>query len=231
MALVLDRFPHAAALETALAGEILSKLREGLAWRGRASMVVSGGRTPRGLFARLAATPLAWERVTITLADERWVPIEHPDSNERMVREQLLRGEAAAAGFIPLFNGAPDPWAGLQTAQAALAQLQRPFDIVVLGLGADGHTASLFPTADRLDAPATTALPDCIGVRPAGAAHDRLSLTPAALLDTRQLALHFTGSDKWSVLCEALKPGATDTLPIRFALQQHQVPCHVYWTA
>lgn len=231
MALVLNRYPDTDTLEAALSAAIIAHLSNGIEQRGTASMVLSGGRTPRGLFARLAATPLAWERVSITLADDRWVPAEHPDSNELTVRKVLLQGEAAAARFIPLFNGAPDPWAGLNKAHAALAHLARPFDVVLLGMGEDGHTASLFPIADRLPAPSQANMPDCIGVRPAKAPHDRLSLTPEALLNTRFLAVHFTGGSKWSVLCDALKPGPVETLPIRCVTQQNKVPCHVFWTS
>lgn len=230
MALDLNRYPDAAALDAALAAQVIEKLRAGIERRGSASLVLSGGRTPRGLFARLAATDLAWDRVRITLADERWVPPDHADSNERTVRSVLLQDKAAAARFIPLYNGAADPWAGLDAACTAVAELPRPFDVVLLGMGEDGHTASLFPAADTLPSPSTAASGDCIGVRPAQAPHDRLSLTPAALLDSRWLALHFTGSAKWSVLCEALKPGPVDTFPVRAIIQQDQVPCHVYWT-
>jgi len=230
MALELHRHADAAALDAALAETVAARLREGVCRRGRASMVLSGGRTPRGLFARLAATRLPWDRIRITLADDRWVPADHPDSNERTVRSVLLQHEAAAACFVPLYNGAPDPWSGLDAAQTALAQLPRPFDVVLLGMGEDGHTASLFPAADTLPAPSAAVTPVCIGVRPAGAPHDRLSLTPAALLDTRWLALHFTGAAKWSVLCEALEPGSVETFPVRSVIQQDQVPCRVYWT-
>lgn len=230
MALVLNRYRDADTLEAALADAVVASLREGIERRASASMVVSGGRTPRGLFARLAATPLDWARVNITLADDRWVPADHPDSNELTVRKVLLQGEAAAANFVPLFNGAPDPWAGLNPAHDALARLPRPFDVVLLGMGEDGHTASLFPMVDRLPAPSRASMPDCVGVRPAKAPHDRISLTPEALLDTRLLALHFTGGSKWSVLCEALKPGPVETLPIRCVTQQNEVSCHVFWT-
>ncbi|MDO9598212.1 MAG: 6-phosphogluconolactonase [Azoarcus sp.] len=230
MALELKRYADPSALDDALAGMVVEKLREGIARRGSASLVLSGGRTPRGLFARLAATDLAWDRVCITLADDRWVPPDHADSNERTVRSVLLQDKAAAARFIPLYNGAADPWAGLDAARAALAELPRPFDVVVLGMGEDGHTASLFPAADTLPPPSSATCADCIGIRPAKAPHDRLSLTPAALLDSRLIALHFTGAGKWSVLCEALKPGAVETFPVRTIIQQDQVPCHVFWT-
>jgi 6-phosphogluconolactonase len=230
MSLAIHRFPDAAGLDAALAATVAERLREGIYRRGYASMVISGGRTPRGLFARLSATCLPWDRVGITLADDRWVPADHADSNERTVRTALLGDRAAAARFVPLYNGAADPWSGLAECAEALASLPRPFDVVLLGMGEDGHTASLFPDADRHPNPSPAATPDCIGVRPATAPHDRLSLTPAALLDTRLLALHFTGARKWSVMCDALQPGPVGVRPIRIALQQDQVPCHVYWT-
>ena len=227
----LQRFADTAALDAALAEAIVQSLREGIYQRGRASLVLSGGRTPRGLFARLAAAPLAWDGVTITLADDRWVPEDHPDSNARSVREALLRGNAAQARFVPLYRDTAAPWSALADSSAALATLPRPFDAVVLGMGEDGHTASLFPAADTAPAPSDAATPDLIGVRPLRAPHDRISLTPKALLDTRLLALHFTGAGKWSVLCEALKPGPVGQYPIRNVLQQEEVPCRVYWTA
>lgn len=227
----LQCFPAPAALDAALAEAIVQSLREGIYQRGAASLVVSGGRTPRGLFARLAAAPLAWDRVTITLADERWVPEDHPDSNGRSVREALLRDNAAQARFVPLYRDTAEPWSALAASAAALAALPRPFDAVVLGMGEDGHTASLFPATDTAPAPSDAATADLIGVRPTRAPHDRISLTPPALLDTRLLALHFTGAAKWSVLCEALKPGPLEQYPVRNVLQQEEVPCRVFWTA
>ncbi len=230
MAVEIHRHVDTDALDAALAEMVLEKLREGIYRRGQASLVISGGRTPRGLFARLAATRFPWDRVTITLADDRWVPLDHADSNESTVRSTLLQDNAAEARFVPLYNGAADPWEGLEACAAALAQIPRPFDVVLLGMGEDGHTASLFPAADTLPPPQHTSTPDCIAIRPAKAPHDRLSLTPAALLDTHMLALHFTGASKWSVLCEALKPGPVELYPVRTVLQQNEVPCRVYWS-
>lgn len=230
MTIELHRHVDGAALDAALAELVLERLRDGIYRRGRASIAVSGGRTPAGLFRRLAASTFPWDCVTVTLADERWVPPSHADSNERMVRDVLLRGAVAAARFVPLYNGAADPAAGLAACAAALAQIPRPFDIVLLGMGEDGHTASLFPQADVAPADGTSATADCIALRPTRAPHARLSLSPAALLDTQLVALHVTGAAKWSVLCDALKPGPVHALPVRHVLHQDQVPCRVYWT-
>lgn len=229
--IALQRFPDTAALDAALAAAIVQALCDGIRRRGAASLVLSGGRTPRGLFARLANTPLDWDRVWITLADDRWVPEDHADSNARTVREGLLQAHAAKARFVPLVRAEADPWSALAASAESLASLPRPFDAVVLGMGDDGHTASLFPAADTLPPPSPAATPELIGVRPARAPHARITLTPAALLDTRALALHITGAAKWSVLCEALKPGPVAAYPVRHVIHQNEVPCRVYWTA
>lgn len=229
MGVELLRFTDAPSLEASLAETVIEALRDGIYRRGRASMVVSGGRTPRALFERLAATGFAWDRVAITLADERWVPPEHPDSNERTVREVLLRSHAAQARFVPLYNGAADPWSGLSKCSEAIAALPRPFDVVLLGMGADGHTASYFPAQDQLPPPSPALGTHCLGVRPTQAPHDRISLTMPTLLDARLLALHLSGAEKWSVLCDALAAGPAEAMPVRHVLHQDRVPCRVYW--
>jgi len=229
MSVELLRFADAPSLEASLAEAVLEALREGIYRRGHASLVVSGGSTPRALFERLATSAFAWDRVSITLADERWVAPEHPDSNEGMLRQVLLRDRAAQARFVPLFNGAADPWAGLPERSEAIAALPRPFDAVLLGMGADGHTASYFPEQDQLPPPSDASSAHCIGVRPNRAPHDRISLTMPTLLDTRLLALHLTGTRKWSVLCDALAAGPAESMPVRHVLHQQRVSCRVFW--
>lgn len=230
MTLHLHRFADVHALDAALAETVATRVRHAVASRGRASLVVSGGTTPVGLYTRLSTTPLPWDRVCVTLADERWVSAEHRDSNARLVRTTLLRDNAAAARFVPLHNDADDPWTGAPATAAALADIPRPFDLVILGMGADGHTASLFPTDDESFATLASDPAPCVAVRPPSAAHDRISLAPATLLDSAALILHLSGAEKWARLCDALKPGPVHHLPVRLALHQDQVPCHVYWT-
>ena len=141
-----------------LADITAARLRAAVSARGAASLVVSGGRTPAPMFRALRACELPWERVTVTLADERWVPADAADSNERMVRAELLQGAAAAARFVGLVNAAPTPEAGRAATDAALRAIPRPFDVVMLGMGNDGHTASLFPDAPALAAALAPAL-------------------------------------------------------------------------
>ena len=213
-----------------LAAAIAARLAEGLNRRAAASLVVSGGSTPYPMYTQLAQHKLDWSRVQITLADERWVATDDADSNERQVRATLLRQRAAAARFIGLKNDASRPADGAVAAWAALAGMPRPFDAVVLGMGEDGHTASLFPRGPELvtglDAWAS---PACIAVQPAAAAHARLSLNLAALLQSRRIFVQIIGALKWRVYERARAAGPSEDMPIRAILRQIAVPVDVYW--
>lgn len=228
-------FHHAgdpALLALDVADHVAGLLRQGVAERGRALLIVSGGSTPVPFFQALARCALDWSAVTITLADERWVPPDHPDSNEALVRAHLLRANAAAAHFVPLYNGAATPAEGVPELEATLAALPWPADAVVLGMGADGHTASLFPDAPELPyALLDAARARCLAVAaptPPNVPVPRVSLTRRALLDTRQLIVHLTGEDKLELLHQAMLPGDVAEYPIRAVLQQHAVPCHIF---
>ncbi len=224
------RFPDATALVHALAGEIKVDLEEAIAARGTASLVVSGGRTPLALFRQLKDEPLPWGRVVITLADERWVEALDENSNERLVRENLLTGEAATARFIGLRNPSASAADGLDWTWRGLSRIPRPFDVVMLGMGNDGHTASLFPDspglAQALDA---TAAPACVAMRAPVAPQERISLNLAALLDSRRIILQIGGTEKWHKYQEARTPGPMSELPVRGVLHQQQAPVDVFW--
>lgn len=226
------RFDSATALSVALAEHIVGALGAAIATRGRASLVVSGGRTPLQLFQRLAQSELDWQHVTIVLADERWVANDAPGSNERLVRESLLRDKAAAAQFISLKCTADSAAAGAAPVWHALQRaITLPFDWVLLGMGDDGHTASLFPASPLLmQALDTTEAPGCIAMQAPDAPHERLSLNLSALLDARQIAIHIQGTNKWSVYQSARGAGEVSTMPIRAVLGQTDVPVAVYWS-
>jgi 6-phosphogluconolactonase len=223
--------PSADAADDAIAGFVASRLAEAISGRGAATLVVSGGRTPAGMLRRLSKRALRWDLVTVTLADERFVPPDHADSNEAGVRRELLRAGAAAARLVPLWSPAETPERAAAAATERIEALPRPFDVVILGMGVDGHTASLVPGAPELSAAlADDAAPACVVVTPPAAPHRRLSLNRAALLDARCLLLHVRGADKRRVLERALAEGPVEELPVRVALHQSRVPCHVFWS-
>ena len=225
------RFPDSLALIHALSGEIKVDLDEAIAARATASLVVSGGRTPVRLFAQLAEETLDWAQVWVTLADERWVDVTSEASNERLVREKLLTGHASAAHFVGLKNPAATPEAGADWATRALTRVPHPYDVVLLGMGEDGHTASLFPGSLALARALDRALaPACIAVNALTAPHARISLNLAALLDARRIILHIEGESKWQVYQRARAAGSEAELPVRAVLHQKEVPVDVFWS-
>jgi len=223
-------YPDAAALQTALCGLIGGDLAKAVERDGRASLVVSGGSTPIPLFRNLSALDLPWEKVAIVPADERWVPADHEDSNENMIRRVLLRGNAARAAFVALKTAHESPEAAAADRSAAVAKLPRPFSVVILGMGNDGHTASLFPDTEALQAALADDAPLCAAVRPKHAPHPRISLTLPALLDSRRIILHLKGEDKHRTYRKALEPGAVEAMPVRAILRQRKVPVEVFWS-
>ena len=148
----LRDFPDQDSLLSTIAEEVAGRLSAAVEERGSASLVVSGGRTPEALFQRLSRAEIPWSKVTVTLADERWVPESDPDSNAALVKRTLLQGRAAEARFLPLYGGEETPEAGQAACEQRLEEIERPFDLVLLGMGEDGHTASLFPGAETLQA-------------------------------------------------------------------------------
>ena len=147
-----------------------------------------------------------------------------------MVRSYLLKNRAAAADFIGLKNAAATASAGEKECARKLLDVPRPFDVLILGMGTDGHTASLFPGAEKLALAADiNAAPICMGIAPLTAPHERMTLTLPAILDARQIFLHITGEDKKGVLQQALADGPAEEMPIRYVLRQEKTPVAVYW--
>ena len=225
----VHRFETGEERVAAIVESVSARLRAAVQARGLASLIVSGGSTPRPVFAALAGTPLAWEKVHITLGDERWVAPADQDSNEHLLRETLLRGAAAAARFIPLKNTAADAATGALATDQALADFPWPADVLMLGMGDDGHTASLFPRAPELEAALYTDQ-RCLAVTPPAAPHQRLSLSARTLLDSHAIIIDITGAAKWATYQRAAAGGAVEEMPVRLILQQQSVPVHVYWS-
>ncbi len=219
-------FSSRAELDAALAAHLAAQLQQDISARGAASIAFSGGGTPRGMFARLGAQSLDWARVWITLVDERWVPPEHADSNEKLLRENLLVGPAAAASFIGLKTPAEDAAEGLAEATARLAALPLPLTSVVLGMGGDGHTASWFPRATNLAELTDPRNPALLGIcDPLTAPHWRITLTLPVVLAAGEIILHITGEEKRSVLADA----AAKRYPIAAVTEQQANPATIWW--
>lgn len=226
-------FADPTVLASALAQAVADNLRAALAERSIATLALSGGNTPKAFMQALARQSLDWSRTVVTLVDERWVAEDNPRSNARLLRDNLLQGPAAAARFLPLYRDTPQPEAALGELEQDLATLASPLDVVVLGMGNDGHTASFFPGGDRLtDAldPAGTAR--VLPMRAPGAGEPRITLTLPMLFSARHLYLHIEGAEKLRVLQQALSgEGFGATYPVRSVLRRVSSPVLAYWSA
>jgi 6-phosphogluconolactonase len=226
----VKRYPDAAALAAGLADNIAASLSQAIAQRGLASLVVSGGNSPVKLFQTLSTRPLDWSRVCVALADERWVEPTEAGSNEKLVRDNLLRDAAAAARFAGLKNAAPSPDLGAISAWETFARVPRPFDVTVLGMGDDGHTASLFPRSPNLpNALNLSTAAGCIGMRAPTEPHARLSLNLSALLGSRLVYILLLGEAKLKTFTAASGPGPVEDMPVRAVLRQDRTPVEVVW--
>lgn len=226
----LHSFDNDETLALALAGAIVQNLNDAIDEKGHASLIVSGGTTPKKLFACLSQSNLLWDKITIGLCDERWVESTHSDSNEKMVKEMLMINNASKATFVGMVIE------GLDAVSAEAASSERikaslwPFDVVVLGMGEDAHTASLFPNTLQLKEAFDLHRDSvCISIEPPHyAPHTRMSLTLKALLSTKHLYLHFQGEHKKRVYDEALNGDDRNTMPIRSILKQSIKEVEVY---
>ena len=230
MNVTFNDFPDRTNLVVSLADLVGELLTKGIIASGSASLAVSGGSTPVALFEQLSGMDISWQDVVITLVDERWVEPTEDDSNEHLVRTHLLRDKAAVATFIGMKNGASTAAVGEVVCEQNIQKVPRPFDVLILGMGGDGHTASLFPGAEKLSAATDmNSGCSCMGLAPLTAPHERMSLTLPLILDSRQLFLHIVGQDKKNVLETAMTEGSAEEMPIRFVLRQQSTPLSVYW--
>lgn len=190
--------------ETA-AAQISQAVKSAVADRGEASLMLSGGSSPRPVYEALSEMDLPWDKVTIGLVDDRWVERGKPGSNETFLDETLLRGDARRASFIGLKTSDANPKAGAERSESNLAAIPKPFDVCVMGMGLDGHTASWFPNSKGLiealniDNPNTVIAIDARGCPVAGDHPERITLTLSAVMASKQIILMIPGAGKADV--------------------------------
>jgi 6-phosphogluconolactonase len=226
----MNAFESGAALAAGLADKVADTLSAAVAARGSASFAVSGGSTPKAFFEALSSRDIDWGKVTITLVDERFVPEDNPRSNHKLVKENLLKNKAAAANFLPLYQEAADAEKSAVIGTEATKGIDNPFDIVILGMGGDGHTASFFPGGNNLEKAIDPKTPrGIITMEAEGAGEPRLTFTFASLQDARLLVLHIEGAGKKDVLAKAESDGPETEMPIRAILRRAASPLEIYW--
>lgn len=215
----VTRFADAPSLARAVAEAVAEAVNAGVATRGGASLVFPGGNTPQAFLPAVAALPIAWEKVSVFLADERWVAESSPDSNAALLRRCLLTAPGPSrARFVALHNGAPTAALGAEAARKALPAPDEPYDLVVLGMGNDGHVASLFPASPRLGSLLDPGNRERVAAVPAPAtatpAVERLTMTLAELRRCKRLVLVLQTPKKLEALLGAYAAGDALAAPV-----------------
>lgn len=227
------RFKDRVELIDVLYETFIGDIENSLERRQTATLLLSGGSTPGPLYQRLSGAKLDWSSVHVALVDERWVDVDHEASNERLLRQSLLRDQAAGAKFVAMRNGHATASAAQAGCCARYAGLPAPYSLCLLGMGADGHTASLFPAAEGLRE-ALESRQLCAPIvanksATTGEFVERMSMTPWGILQSEKLILLITGDDKWEVYQRARQNLAADELPVSLFIAQDEVPLEVYW--
>ena len=219
-------FKSPVLLADGLALKVAKQLSDAIDARGTATLVVSGGRSPVAFFQNLAKQKLDWSKVVVTLADERWVPVEHADSNAGLLKRYLLQGLAAKAQFLSLYSASANLEQAAEQADRLLAELPA-IDVLVLGMGDDGHTASLFPNSPNLaDALKVDGTRRCYPMLAPTVPHQRLTMSRALLASAKHKVLSISGQSKLTTLSAALAVDDVAAMPIRAFLQP---TLEIYW--
>jgi 6-phosphogluconolactonase len=226
-AAIWHAFGSRAEVAEALAENVAGKLSRAIERKGSGFLAVSGGTTPAAFLRALSAKSVDWGKVTVTLVDERFVPQTSPRSNAALVRSTLMQGKAASARFVGLFREAATVEDTAGEASKELSRLPWPLDVAILGMGTDGHTASFFPDAAKLDAllsPSETAY--VLPVHAESAGEPRLTLPLARIVSAGEIVVHIEGAEKKAALEAALE---TSDRPISAVFRQAGKPVHIYW--
>ena len=208
---------------------IIAILQKAIQDKGSASLIVSGGSTPKPLFEELSSFEIPWDKVKIAQCDERWIPTSNKDSNEKLVKDYLLKNFAKKAQFISMYQEDIE----IQKAETICSKIYKeelfPFDVIILGMGGDGHTASIFPNNIKLEEAFNEENSLCVSMTPSDAPYDRMSLTKNAILSADNIYLHFEGEEKQKVYKKVLEGIDSKQMPIASILNQDNKIIEVYY--
>ncbi len=221
----LLQYPDRGVLATDLAQMVADQLQDAIDARGQATLAVPGGTTPAAFLRALSSADIDWKKISVMLTDERFVPESSERSNTRLLRETLLQGNAAAAVLIPFYKAGDTPEDVLDLISNGVA-LALPLDVCVLGMGADMHTASIFPGADLLEAALSDDAPVLLPMRAPTAPEPRLTLTAPVLRAAKHMHLLIAGGDKLTALQTALIEGPESEAPVRVILARSDTEIH-----
>ncbi|TGE84083.1 6-phosphogluconolactonase [Pseudoalteromonas sp. KS88] len=226
-------FDSKEALTAELSASLEQSLVSGIKNDGRAVLMVSGGSSPAPAYKHLSNLELDWDNIDVAMVDERWVDVEHEKSNEAFIKGTLLQNHGAAANFITMKNAAETAEQGSKECEKAYQQLKQAFDVTILGMGPDGHTASLFPHAQGLEQGLTTSQLVCainaIESDVTGTITERMTLTLSAIAQSKVVKLLISGEEKLAVYKAAKAGGDVDDMPLRAVLNHPTINIEVYW--
>ena len=227
----LNEFKNPEACNAQLSHVLGESIDKVLVQKAVCNMALAGGNTPKALYALLSKLPLPWEKIQVTLSDERWVDVNHNDSNEKMVRTELLINHAKKSRFIPLKNAKHSPSDAMSLCDSNLKHNMPKLDIVVLGMGDDGHFASVYPNIENLQALLNLQQSrTCQAVCPTGKS-PRMSLTLAYLLTAKTIYLLISGQRKKDIISNvSLGNSLSASYPVSTLINQQICPVEVYWS-
>jgi len=217
------------SLVSELSERIAYYLKKSIKENNKASLLVSGGNTPKPLFKALSNIDIEWKKITIALVDERWVDSNNKDSNELLVKTNLLQNFASKANFVGMYFDENNEIKAQEICSKTYKDKVYPFDVIILGMGSDAHTASLFPNNEKLDEAFDMQNENlCISILPTTAPHRRMSLTLKAILSAKTIILHIEGEEKLKVYKEAISLNDKYKMPIASVLNQDMKDIEVY---
>ncbi len=218
-------YPDRELLFAGVVDAVVSELNGALMTGERASMAVPGGATPVPVYEVLSDIALDWARIDLVLTDERWLPESDPRSNTRLLREHLLKNKAAAANLVPLHRDTPTPEESLGALEGGVRALV-PLDVVLLGMGEDMHTASLFPDGDKLDLALSAKAPALVAMRAPSVPEPRVTLTVPVLSSAFSKHLLITGEAKRLALerAQGMLPELAPIAALMSGLKVHWAP-------